>query len=56
MALGVSPCRAEVADLEFQFIVNEEVSRIDVAVHNVSRVDVFQAAKDLVDKMLEVGV
>lgn len=45
----------EVADLQEAVAVDEKIRGLEVAMKHVRRVDVFEAAKDLVDKVLEVA-
>ena len=53
----IEPAREpKIADLEFAVRVHEQVSRLEVAVQHVGRVDVFQATQRLVDERLEVRV
>lgn len=47
---------AEVANLQLAVGVDEQVSGLQVTVKDISRVDIFQSAQNLVDKGLEVGV
>mmetsp|Transcript_28317 Transcript_28317/g.83162 ORF Transcript_28317/g.83162 Transcript_28317/m.83162 type:complete len:375 (-) Transcript_28317:10-1134(-) len=54
---GVCHAReAEVTHLEVAVAVEEEVGRLQVPVEHVCRVDVFEAAKDLVEEVLAVVV
>lgn len=43
----------EVADLEVAVLVDEDVGGLEVAVHDAGAVDVFEAAKDLVEEVLD---
>jgi hypothetical protein len=53
---GEAAGEAKVADLELAVGVDQEVSRLQVAVEDVGGVDVLESAEDLVDEGLEVGV
>lgn len=46
----------EVANLQFAVGIDEQVAGLEIAVQDVGRVDILEAAEDLVDKGLEVGV
>jgi len=46
----------KIANLELAVLVHEQVSRLEVAMHRTSRMDVFQTAESLVDERLEVRV
>jgi hypothetical protein len=48
--------KTKVADLELTVGIDEKVSRFEVAVEDIGRVDVFEAAEGLVDEGLEVGI
>ena len=52
----VPSCKTEVADLEFAVGVNQEVARLEVTMNNVSRVNVLETAKGLINKRLEMSV
>ena len=52
----VSPRETEVADLELTVGVNQEVTRLEIAMNNVSGVDVLETAKGLINKRLEMSV
>lgn len=43
----------EVADLEVAVLVDEDVGGLEVAVHDAGAVDVFEAAKDLIEEVLD---
>jgi hypothetical protein len=47
---------AEIANLQLAVGVDEQVARLEIAVQHVGRVDVLEAAQNLVDEGLEVGV
>ena len=49
-----SPCQAEIADLEHAVRVDKEVSGLDITVDDLGRVEVLDAAQDLVEKDLDV--
>ena len=53
---GVSPRETEVADLELTVGVNQEVTRLEITVNNISGVDVLETAKGLINKRLEMSV
>lgn len=42
----------EVADLQVAVLVDQDVARLEVAVHDAGRMDVFQSTKDLVEEVL----
>jgi hypothetical protein len=44
------------ADLELAIGVDQEISRLEVSMEDVGRVNVLEAAKSLVEERLEVGV
>jgi hypothetical protein len=48
--------QAEIADLELAVGVDQQVTRLEVTVQHVRRVDVLEPAQDLVDEGLEMGV
>lgn len=48
--------QTEVADFEFAIGVDEQVSRFQVSVEDICRVDIFEATQDLVYERLEVGI
>lgn len=48
--------QSEITDLELAVGVDEQVAGLQVTVENISRVDVFEAAADLINKVLEVSV
>ena len=53
----IEPARKpKIANLEFAVRVDEQVSRLEIAVQHVGRVDVFQTAERLVNERLEVRV
>lgn len=52
----VPSCEAKVADLELAVAVDEQVARLEVAVDHVRRVDVLDAAEELVEEELDVQV
>jgi len=61
LGTGTSPRRVssretEVTDLEFAVGINQEVTRLKVAVNNVSGVNVLETAKGLINKRLEMSV
>lgn len=49
-------CQTEIANLQLTVSIDKQVARLQVTMKDVCRVYVFQAAEDLVDKGLEVGV
>lgn len=53
---GEATSQAEIADLELAVCVDQQVSWLKVTMQHVRRVDIFQAAKNLVDEGLEVSV
>lgn len=53
---GKAPGQPKVADLEFAVGVDEQVAGLEITVQDVCRVDVLEAAQDLVDEGLEVSV
>ena len=53
---GEAAGESKVADLKLAVGVDEEVTGLQVAVKHVGGVDVFEAAEDLVDEGLVVGV
>lgn len=53
---SVSPREAEVADFELTVRINQEVTRLKVAMNDVSGVDVLETAKSLINKGLEMSV
>lgn len=55
-ARRVSTREAEIADLELAVCVDEQVSRLEVAVQNVRGMDVLEPAERLVDERLEVRI
>jgi hypothetical protein len=48
--------QAKIANLELAIGIDEQVARLQVAVQHVGRVDILEAAQDLVDEGLEVGI
>ena len=57
--LGVhrkASCQTEIANLELAIGVYEKITRLEVAVEDVGRVDVLQTAENLVDERLEMCV
>ena len=48
--------QTKVADLEFAVGVDEQVSWFQVSVEYVGTVEVFEAAKSLIDEGLEVSI
>lgn len=53
---GEAAGEAEVADLEFAVGIDEQVARLQISVQDVRGVDVLQAAQDLVDEGLKMGI
>lgn len=53
---GEATGEAKVANLELAVGVDEQVAGFQVSVQNIGRVNVLEAAEDLVDEGLEVGV
>lgn len=53
---GETSREAEIANLQLAIGIDEQVSRLQVTVKDIGRVDIFQSAQNLVDKGLEVGV
>ena len=53
---GKAAGQSKIADLELAVGVDQQVAGLEVAVQHIGRVDVLQAAQDLVDEGLEVGV
>ena len=53
---GEAASQSEIADLELAVGVDEQVAGLQVTMQHVRRVDVLEAAQDLVDEGLEVGV
>ena len=53
---GETPGKTKIADLELAVGVDEQVAGLEVTVEDVGRVDVLEAAQDLVDEGLEVCV
>jgi len=49
-------CQSEIANLKLAVRVHEQVARLEVAMHHIGRVDVFQTTENLVDERLEVRV
>ena len=48
--------QSKIADLELAVGVDQQVAGLQVAVQHIGRVDVLQAAQDLVDEGLEMSV
>jgi hypothetical protein len=48
--------QAKVANLQLAISIDEQISRLEVAVQDIGRMNVFQAAQDLVDEGLEMGI
>lgn len=53
---GEASCKAEVADLQLTVGVHEQVAGFEIPVEHVGRVDVLQAAQNLVDEGLKVCI
>jgi hypothetical protein len=53
---GETSSQTKIANLELAVGVHKQVSGLEIAMEHIGRVDVFQAAQDLVDEGLEVGV
>ena len=54
--IAKSACESKVANLEFAIGVDQQIARLQVAVKDVGRVDVFEPSADLIDEVLKVGV
>jgi hypothetical protein len=52
----VSSCETEVADFEFTVRVDQEVTRLEVAMDNVGGMNVLETAKGLINEGLEMSV
>ena len=50
------PREPKIANFELAVRIHEQVSRLEIAVEHVGRVDIFQAAQRLVDERLEVRI
>jgi hypothetical protein len=55
-ARSVPSRKTEVADFELTVRVNQEVTRLEVTMNNVSGVNVLETAKGLINKGLEMSV
>lgn len=44
--------QAEIADLQVAVLVDEDIARLKIAVHDACRVNVFETAQDLVEEVL----
>jgi hypothetical protein len=53
---GEATGQSEIANFELAVGVDEQVARFEVAVEHICRVDVFEAAQNLVDEGLEMSV
>ena len=53
---AVSASKAEVANLELTVRVDEEVTRLEIAMEDVGRMNVFKTAERLIDEGLEVSI
>lgn len=51
-----SSCQTEIANLQFTVGIHKQIARLQIAMENVGRVDVFETAENLVDEGLEVCV
>jgi hypothetical protein len=52
--LGVlNSSESEVANLEVAILVDQDIARFEVAMHDASGVNVFQATEDLVEEVLD---
>lgn len=52
--LGIlNACQTEVADLKIAVLVDQDIARLQIAVHNAGGVDVLKATHDLVKKVLD---
>ena len=49
----LDPCQSKVADLQVAILVDEDVRRLEIAVHYAGRVDVLEAAENLVEEVLD---
>ena len=49
-----SPCKTKVANFEHTVRINEEISRFDVSVDDLCRVQVLDTSQDLVEKYFNV--
>lgn len=57
--LGVdreTSCETEIANLQLAISIDEQISRLQITVKDIGRVNIFQSTQNLVDKGLEVGV
>jgi len=54
--ITIPPGEPKITNLEFAICVDEKISGFEVTVQDVCGVDVFEAAEDLVDEGLVVGV
>ena len=54
--LAIASSEAEVANLEFAVGIDKQVTGLQISVENVGGMDVLEAAEDLIDKGLKVGV
>lgn len=48
--------KAEITDFQLAIGIHKQIARLQVSVENVGGVDVLEAAEDLVNKGLEVGI
>jgi hypothetical protein len=48
--------KSKVANLQLAISVDQQIARLQITMKDISRVDVFQSAENLVDERLEVGV
>lgn len=53
---GEATGQAKVANLQFAVRVDEQVTRFEIAMKHIGRVNVFQTTEDLVDERLEMRI
>lgn len=53
---GESSGQTEIANFQLAIGVHQQIPRLQIAMENIRRVDIFETAKNLVDEGLEMGV
>lgn len=53
---GKAARQTKVANLEFAIGIDQQITRFEIAMQNVRRVDILETAEDLINEGLEMGV
>ena len=53
---GEAPCKTKIANFELAIRIDEQITRLQIPVEDVSGMYVFEATEDLIDEGLKVSI